>query len=101
MKKLLCLMLFSFCLSSCAYFHAHQRDIEQGNVWGEREVRALRLGMTETEVKHIMGEPIMKHLFTGDRLVYVYSMQRGGEARRMKKLICRFKEGRLQSINPE
>lgn len=98
MKQLLFLLLIS-CLASCAFFTPHKRDIEQGNLFTEQQVHSLRTGMTIHEVKHIMGEPMMQNIFTGNEIVYVYTMQPGGKERTEKQVVCTFKSGRLTNIS--
>lgn len=98
MKKLLSLFLITFCLSSCAFLSPHKRDIEQGNIYTDQQVLALRHGMSEGEVKRIMGEPIMKNIFTASQVVYVYTIQPGGQDRKEKQVVCTFRHGRLATI---
>ena len=99
MKKLFYISLITFCLSSCAFFSPHKRDIEQGNIFSDQQVAALHVGMSENEVKRIMGsEPIMKNIFTPNEVVYVYSTQPGGKERTQKQVICTFHSGRLATI---
>lgn len=98
MKKLLGLFFITFCISSCAVFSPHKRDVEQGNIFTDQQVLALRHGMTEAEVKRIMGDPIMKNIFTPSQVVYVYTMQPGGQARKSKQVVCTFHAGRLSTV---
>jgi outer membrane protein assembly factor BamE len=96
MKMILSLFLITFCLTSCAY--SHKRDIEQGNLFTDQQVLALRHGMSESDVKRIMGDPIMKNIFTSSQVVYVYTIQPGGKPRTQKQVICTFHNGRLSMV---
>ena len=99
MNKLICLILLTFCMTSCSYFAPRKRDIEQGNIFTNQQVQMLKIGMSESEVMQIMGRPITKNIFTPSVLVYVYSMQPGGKERTQKQVICTFKNGLLIQIS--
>lgn len=100
MKKLLCLFLITFCLSSCAFLSPHKRSIEQGNIFSDQQVASLRIGMSENEVKRIMGaDPVMKNIFTPTEVAYVYTIQPGGQEMKKKKVVCTFHHGRLVAIS--
>lgn len=99
MKKQLSLFLITVLLSSCAYLTPHKRSIEQGNLFTDQQVKALHIGMTENEVKRTMGaEPVMTNIFTPSEMVYVYTIQPGGQAMTQKQVICTFRHGRLSNI---
>lgn len=100
MKKLMGLLLMTSLLSSCAFLSPHKKDIEQGNLYTDNQVRTLRTGMTQKEVANVMGtEPVMKNIFTPSLMVYVYTLQPGGKTMTEKSVICTFQNGRLIAIS--
>lgn len=97
MKKLISLVLIGLTLSGC-FLRTHKMDIEQGNIISQQDVSRLRLGMTEHEVKQIMGDPVLVNIFAANRLDYVYTYQRGYSNMLETRVICIFKHGRLTEI---
>lgn len=85
-------------LPGCSLFRVHKFDIEQGNILSQENVDQLRIGMTETEVQSMMGNPILINVFTPNRFSYVYSFQKGYEKMTVKRVILIFQSGRLREI---
>lgn len=98
MKKSIILALFIGILSSCTFFRPHKMDIEQGNIILQEDVSRLKIGMSESQVKKIMGNPLLVNAFTRHRLNYVYTIKHGYEPMQEKKVICLFEDGRLVQI---
>ncbi len=82
----------------CSAFRIHQATVTQGNIITDREVRQLHLGMTEAQVKSIMGDPLLVNLFTQNHIVYIYTYESGGNPRTTQRVSCDFRKGRLASI---
>lgn len=98
MKKLVLLILISCFFSGCALFRTHKPDIEQGNIITPAEVSRLHRGMSESQVKEVMGTPLLINVFTPSRIEYIYTFQAGHSERQDKRLTCVFSHGRLQDI---
>lgn len=98
MKKLIPLTILALFLSSCSVFRPHKNDIDQGNVITQNEISRLHKGMSTSEVKKVMGNPVMVTIFEGDRLNYVYTMKRGYNPMQVKRVICVFSKGSLVDI---
>lgn len=96
MRLFFCLLMLM--LSGCDSFLIRKLQIEQGNVYDQKTVSQLRIGMSEAQVKEIMGIPVLVTLFTPDRLQYVYTFQKGHQKRFEKRVTCIFEHGRLQAI---
>lgn len=96
MKKMISLLLIGFILTGCSFVRIHRMDIEQGNVITEAHLNQIHRGMTEAEVKNIMGEPVLTNIFTRARVEYVYTYQPGYGMREEKRLTCIFRHGILQ-----
>lgn len=97
MKKLI-LVLILTTLTSCAYIRPHRIPIEQGNIITETDSSRLKIGMSTEEVKAIMGTPVLKNVFTPNRIDYVYYLYNGYEYVKQQKLICLFQNDRLVEI---
>lgn len=94
MRKLFLIIIF-LTLISCAYIRPHRIDIEQGNIITEHDFSKLRKGMSEADVREIMGNPVLINVFTPDSLDYVYRLKKGYQVVKEQKLICLFKHGKL------
>jgi outer membrane protein assembly factor BamE len=60
-------------LGGCVY----RMDIQQGNYLEGKTVDALQVGMTRTQVRYLLGTPMVPAVFDRDRWDYVYYFKRG------------------------
>ncbi|TAK76446.1 MAG: outer membrane protein assembly factor BamE [Gammaproteobacteria bacterium] len=98
MKKSLILIWIGLTLSGCSLFRIHKMDIQQGNIIKQDEVKQLHTGMTQAQVKDIMGTPVLMNIFTPDRVDYVYTFKKGYGDMMEKQVTCHFVHGRLKEI---
>lgn len=59
--------------SGCVY----RMDIQQGNYLEGKTVDQLQVGMTRSQVRYLLGTPMVPDLFDKDRWDYLYYFQRG------------------------
>ena len=73
----------------------HKFDIQQGNVITQDMIDQLRPGMTKSQVRFIMGTPLVADTFNEDRWDYYYSLvpAEGEEVR--ERVSVFFEEGKL------
>lgn len=74
-------------------------DIQQGNIITQDMVDQLRPGMTESQVKFIMGTPLIMDTFHANRWDYLYSIQPGGGKRYQERLTLLFDNNMLVSLS--
>lgn len=98
MKKMIILMLLGLTLSGCSFFRLHKMDIQQGNIFTEEEVSRLHPGMSESQVRSIMGNPVLIHVFTTNEIAYVYTNKPGHGTFVQKRVICIFNYGTLRVV---
>jgi outer membrane protein assembly factor BamE len=96
MYKLITYFLLMLGLSGCGI--VHRPDIEQGNIITSEMVNQLHPGMSEMEVREVMGNAVLVNIFTPNRLDYVYTYQPGNGIRKEKRVTCIFVHGRLREI---
>ena len=60
-------------LPGCIY----RMDIQQGNLLDADQVDQVEVGMTRSQVRYLLGTPMVIDSFNHDRWDYVYSLQRG------------------------
>lgn len=98
MYKIALYCLLTLALSACSLFQLHKSEVEQGNVITSKELHRLHTGMTESQVKDVMGTPTLVNLFTPHRVEYIYTYQLGNNPRTEKRVTLMFEHGRLREI---
>ena len=73
-------------------------DIQQGNVVTQEMVDKLRPGMTQSQVRFILGTPLVVDTFHKDRWDYVYRFERGGNLVEHRRLIVVFEDDKLARL---
>lgn len=71
----LCAGLLAGCIS------VYKADIQQGNVVTTDMVEKLKPGMTRSQVRFVLGTPLVTDTFHPDRWDYVFYQKRGAGAR--------------------
>jgi outer membrane protein assembly factor BamE len=100
MYKLIFTALLGIFLSSCALFHIHRVEIQQGNVMSRENVNRLHAGMSENQVKAIMGPPVLINILHNGRINYVYTSELGSSSK-AESVVLTFSHGSLQNIQRE
>jgi len=95
MRKLLISMAAVAILSGCSFPGVHKIDIPQGNIVTQEMIDQLRPGMSRSQVRFIMGTPLLLDTFNRDRWDYLYSYQDGDEPREQERISLFFKDDRL------
>jgi len=68
-------LLLSLLASACVY----RMDIQQGNLLDPEQIDQVAVGMTRSQVRFLLGTPMVIDSFNPDRWDYVYRLQRGHE----------------------
>ena len=55
----------------------YRMDIQQGNLLDAEQVDQVEVGMTRSQVRYLLGTPMVIDSFDRDRWDYIYSYQRG------------------------
>ena len=83
-------------LSGCGIFY--KLDVQQGNLFNEKQVETLKPGMTKQQVLLVMGSPSVVSPFDQDRWNYISSIKRGRGKMETKDLILLFENDALAKI---
>jgi outer membrane protein assembly factor BamE len=67
------MMLAAVAASGCVY----RMDIQQGNLRDAEQVEQGEVGMTRSQVRFLLGTPMVIDSFDSERWDYVYSLRRG------------------------
>jgi outer membrane protein assembly factor BamE len=73
-------------------------DIQQGNVVTQEMVSKLKPGMTKSQVRYIMGTPLVTDVFHANRWDYVYTLQKAGKLTEERRITVIFDQDALQRV---
>jgi len=83
-------------LGGCVY----RMDIQQGNYLEGKTVDQLQVGMTRSQVRYLLGTPVVPDLFDKDRWDYVYYFKRGRWTKpQERRLVVWFKEDKVTKFD--
>ena len=71
--RLICLFLVLFATGGCVY----QANLSQGNVIKQEDLDQVEVGMTRSQVRFLLGTPMIDDPFHDNRWDYVYFMKIG------------------------
>ena len=84
--------------SACVY----RVDVQQGNLLDDDDVAGVQVGMTRSQVRFLLGTPIVEDAFHHDRWDYVYYLRRGRSKREEKRwLIVLFADDKVTEIRKD
>ena len=74
-------LIAALVLTACVY----RMDVQQGNLLDAEDVDQVEVGMTRSQVRFLLGTPMVTDTFDKDRWDYVYSLRRGHERKVTKR----------------
>ena len=90
--------LLTACGSSAPTVKPFKMDIQQGNVVTSKMLLQLRPGMTKSQVKFIMGTPLIVDSFHKDRWDYFYQLRQAGKIVEQRRVILDFDKELLTKV---
>ena len=82
-------------LSGCIY----RMNIQQGNYLEIKTVAQLQVGMTRSQVRYLLGSPMVPNVFDKDRWDYLYYFKTGHlERPEQRHLTVLFKDDKVASL---
>ena len=89
------LTLVATTLGGCVY----RMDIQQGNYLEGKTVAELQVGMTRSQVRYLLGSPMVPNVFDKDRWDYLYYFKSGHlERPEQRHLVVLFKDDKVASF---
>lgn len=76
----------------------YKLDVQQGNVVTSKMLLQLRPGMSKSQVRYIMGTPLIQDSFHGNRWDYFYQLREGGKVVEQRRVILDFENEQLKSV---
>ena len=84
--------------AACVY----RVDVQQGNLLDDTDVEAVKIGMTRSQVRFLLGTPVVEDAFHRDRWDYVYYFRRGRSRREEKRwLVVTFEDDKVKDIRKD
>ena len=77
---------------------AYRINIQQGNFVTQDMVAKLQPGMTRSQVRFVLGTPLVTDVFHPDRWDYVYRFEKGGKLIEQRRIVAVFNEDKLLRI---
>ena len=99
--KLFTASLILILLTCCSIPRIYEVIISQGNLIDEEMMTKLEVGMTESQVKYVLGSPLITDTFTPDRWDYYTSVTQGNRKYSESKLTLYFEDKKLTNWNKE
>jgi outer membrane protein assembly factor BamE len=91
-------LLLAGCGSTIPTIKPFKMDIQQGNVVTSKMLLQLRPGMTKSQVKFIMGSPLIVDSFHKDRWDYFYQLRQAGKIVEQRRVILDFDKDLLTKV---
>ena len=88
------LVVLALCLAGCIY----KIDVQQGNLVTQDSVAKLKKGMTKSEVRQLLGTPLLADPFHGNRWDYYFSSATRGKTTERTRLSVFFENDKLASV---
>jgi outer membrane protein assembly factor BamE len=95
---LLLFVLLVGCGSTIPTVKPFKMDIQQGNVVTSKMLLQLRPGMTKSQVKFIMGSPLLIDSFHTNRWDYFYQLRQAGKIVEQRRVILDFDKELLAKV---
>lgn len=86
------------CGASLPTIKPYKMDIQQGNVVTSEMLLKLRPGMTKSQVKFIMGTPLLVDSFRTNRWDYFYQLRKQGKIVSQRRVILDFENDLLKEV---
>jgi outer membrane protein assembly factor BamE len=84
-----------FALSSC-FLKPHRIDVQQGNYLDTEAIAKLKPGMTRSQVRFLLGTPLLTDAFHPDRWDYLYIDRKKGKVVQEHRLTLWFEGDQLK-----
>ena len=95
-------MLISCCSvkNPIDYFEAkiYKLDVQQGNIITAEMLMGLKPGMTQAQVRYVLGTPLIQDSFHKNRWDYIYTMIKDDQLIEERHLVVKFEDDELVDI---
>lgn len=82
-----------------AFIAPYKPDVIQGNVVTTEQMSQVKTGMSRSQVKDILGTPLITDPFHADRWDYVFTLRRQGFDDQQRTFVVLFEKDQVQKID--
>ena len=82
-----------------AFIAPYKPDIVQGNVVTTEQISQIKPGMSRSQVKDILGSPLISDPFHGDRWDYIFTLRRQGFDDQQRSFVVLFEKDQVLKID--
>ncbi len=100
-KQFFSSLIILLLIFSCSLPRVYEVVVSQGNLIDEDMMEKLEVGMTESQVKYVLGSPLIADTFTPNRWDYYTSVTQGNKKFTEKKITLYFEDKKLVSWKGE
>ena len=100
-KQFFSSLIILLLIFSCSLPRVYEVVVSQGNLIDEDMMEKLEVGMTESQVKYVLGSPLISDTFTPNRWDYYTSVTQGNKKFTEKKITLYFEDKKLVSWKGE
>ncbi|MBC7787149.1 MAG: outer membrane protein assembly factor BamE [Methylophilaceae bacterium] len=90
--------LMNGCNSAVSNLKPFKLEIQQGNVVTSKMLLQLRPGMTKSQVRYIMGTPLIVDSFHSNRWDYIFQLRQAGKITEQKRVVIDFENEQLKAV---
>ena len=73
-------------------------EIQQGNAISQDMLDRLKPGMTPSQVRFVLGTPLLVDPFRNDRWDYIYRLEKGGRLIEHRRITVVFEDDKLKAV---
>lgn len=95
----LSIVILLLLLSSCGWLSPHKLEIRQGNLITPEMLARVKVGMTQQQVKTMLGTPLVNDPMHVNRWDYIYRFSQEGKLIEDKRLSLYFENDSLKRID--
>ena len=89
------LLILTLFATSCSIPKMYKVVVSQGNLVDQEMIDKLEIGMTESQVKFVMGTPLISDTFFPNRWDYFTTVTQGENVYTEQKIVLFFEENKL------
>ena len=98
-KQFFSSLIILLLIFSCSLPRVYEVVVSQGNLIDEDMMEKLEVGMTESQVKYVLGSPLIIDTFAPNRWDYYTSVTQGNKKFTEKKITLYFLECKFRLLN--
>lgn len=92
------IIFVSLLLASCSWLMPHKVEVRQGNLISPEMRARVKVGMTQQQVKAVLGTPLVNDPFHASRWDYIYRFEQEGKLIEEQHMTLYFDKDTLQRI---